>query len=223
MKELKIKVFFFYELSKEAQDKVIERERWNVMDDFMDHSCVSFRKTLDEFQKITGSYVSSYQVDYCGCCFGKTRSDKVVYDDIDLEDLSGKLLFRYINNEIMPYLQEPKRFYSFGKRDKDGRVKSRRSRILTTTLGDCPLTGICWDCDVLKPLFDYYYNWARPEYRNYTFLDVMGNCYAELFNSLYEEYQYCASDDFVREELIHTDDDYYENGEKCVGYVNSVV
>lgn len=223
MKELKIKVFFFYELSKEAQDKVIERERWNVMDDFMDYSCVSFRKTLDEFQKITGSYVSSYQVDYCGCCVGKTRSDKVVYDDIDLEDLSGKLLFRYINNEIMPYLQEPKRFYSFGKRDKDGRVKSRRSRILTTTLDDCPLTGICWDRDVLKPLFDYYYNWARPEYRNYTFLDVMDNCYAELFNSLYEEYQYCASDDFVREELIHTDDDYYENGEKCVGYVNSVV
>lgn len=223
MKELKIKVFFFYELSKEVQDKVVERERWNVMDSLMSCYCVDFQKTLDEFQKITDSYVSSYQVDYCGCCFGKTRSDKVVYDDIDLEDLSGKLLFRYINNEIMPYLQERKKFYSFGKRDKNGREKSRRSRILTTTLDDCPLTGMGWDYIVLKPLFDYYYNWARPEYRNYTFLDVMSNCYAELFNSLYNEYQYCASDDSVREELIHTDDDYYENGEKCVGYVNSVV
>lgn len=105
MKQLEINVFYFDELSKEVQDKVIERERWNVMDSIMSCYCVDFQKTLDEFQKITDSYVSSYQVDYCGCCFGKTRSDKVVYDDIDLEDLSGKLLFRYINNEIMPYLQ----------------------------------------------------------------------------------------------------------------------
>ena len=32
MKELTIKVYSFDELPKEAQDKIIERERWNVMD-----------------------------------------------------------------------------------------------------------------------------------------------------------------------------------------------
>lgn len=31
MKQLKINVFSFDELSKEVQDKIIERERWSVM------------------------------------------------------------------------------------------------------------------------------------------------------------------------------------------------
>lgn len=108
MKELKINVFSFEELSKEIQDKVIERERWNIMDSVMECHCMEFQKTLEEFQKITDSYVKSYKVDYCGARFGKVRSDKIVYDDFDLEDLSGKLLFRYIDNEIMPYLQRGK-------------------------------------------------------------------------------------------------------------------
>ena len=35
MKELTIKVYSFDELSKEVQDKIIERERWDVMDNAM--------------------------------------------------------------------------------------------------------------------------------------------------------------------------------------------
>lgn len=36
MKELTIKVYSFDELSKEVQDKIIERERWDVMDNAME-------------------------------------------------------------------------------------------------------------------------------------------------------------------------------------------
>lgn len=221
MKELKINVFSFAELSKEVQDKVIERERWNVMDSVMECNCLEFQKALDEFQKITDSYVSSYQVDYCGCRFGKVRSDKIVYDDFDLEDLKGKLLFRYIDNEIMPYLQRGK-FYSTYDKGNYAKFKSRRSRIIMESFDGCPLTGVMYDYIVLKPLFDYYYNWARPEYRNLTFCDVMEECYAKLFDALHEEYQYYASDEAVREELLNREDEYYEDGEQCVGYVRSV-
>lgn len=222
MKELKINVFSFEELSKEIQDKVIERERWNIMDSVMECHCMEFQKTLEEFQKITDSYVNSYKVDYCGCRFGKVRSDKIVYDDFDLEDLSGKLLFRYISNEIMPYLQRGKNYYTYVNGNYD-KLKSRRSRIIMEGFDSCPLTGVCYDYVVLEPLFDYYYNWARPEYRNLTFCDVMEKCYAKLFDDLYEEYQYYASDEAVREELLNREDEYYEDGEQCVGYVHSVV
>lgn len=221
MKELKINVFSFAELSKEVQDKVIERESWNVMDSVMECKCLEFQKTLDEFQKITDSYVNSYEVDYCGCRFGKVRSDKIVYDDFDLEDLKGKLLFRYIDNEIMPYLQRGKYYSTYGK-GNCAKFKSRRSRIIMECSDGCPLTGVIYDYVVLKPLFDYYYNWARPEYRNLTFCDVMEECYAKLFDALHEEYQYYASDEAVREELLNREDEYYEDGEQCVGYVRSV-
>lgn len=221
MKELKINVFSFEELSKEIQDKVIERERWNIMDSVMECHCMEFQKTLEEFQKITDSYVNSYEVDYCGCRFGKVRSDKIVYGDFDLEDLSGKLLFRYISNEIMPYLQRGKNYYTYVNGNY-AKLKSRRSRIVMEDFEGCPLTGVYYDYVVLEHLFDYYYNWARPEYRNLTFCDVMGKCYAKLFDDLYEEYQYYASDEAVREELLNREEEYYEDGEQCVGYVHSV-
>lgn len=221
MKELTIKVFSFDELPKEVQDKVIERERWNIMDSVIECSCLEFQKTLDEFQKITDSYITSYEVDYCGCRFGKVRGDKIVYDDFELEDLKGKLLFRYIGNEIMPYLQRGK-FYSTYDKGNCAKFKSRRSRIIMESFDGCPLTGVCYDYIVLEPLFDYYYNWARPEYRNPTFCDVMEECYAKLFDALHEEYQYYASDEAVREELLNREDEYYEDGEQCVGYVRSV-
>lgn len=96
---------------------------------------------------------------------------------------------------------------------------ARRSKIIMEGAGYCPLTGVCYDCDVLDPLFEYYYNWARPEYRDLTFRDVMERCYDSLFKSVQEEYEYSASDEAVREYLSDQDDYYYENGTKCDGYV----
>lgn len=36
MKEIVLKVYKFDELSKDSQEKIIERERWNVMEQCMD-------------------------------------------------------------------------------------------------------------------------------------------------------------------------------------------
>lgn len=223
MKELTIKVFTFGELPKEAQDKIIERERWNVMDNTMVCYRTYFNNTLEEFERITDSYVTSYEVSYEGCGFGKVRSDKLAFEEFDLEDLNGKLLFRYISSEIMPYLIRGRFYSSSGKYDKNGKYtyKSRRSKVLMESFDGCPLTGMCYDCDVLEPLFDYYRNWARPEYRDLTFRDVMERCYNSLFKAFQQEYEYWASDEAVREELSEREDYYYEDGTKCEGYIYS--
>ena len=92
---------------------------------------------------------------------------------------------------------------------------------LMESFDGCPLTGVFYDIDVLEPLFDYYHNWARPEYRSLTFRDVMEKCYDGLFNTLYKEYEYQASDESVREELSAREDYYYEDGTKCEGYIYS--
>ena len=223
MKELTIKVYSFDELSKEVQDKIIERERWDVMDNAMECSRMEFDDTLKEFERITDSRVTCYDVGYCGYNFGRVCSDKLAFEGFDLEDLSGKLLFRYISNEIMPYLIRGKYYSTCGKYDKNGKYtyKSRRSKVLMECFEGCPLSGVCYDCDVLEPLFDYYRNWARPEYRSLTFRDVMERCYDRLFNTLYMEYEYRASDESVREELSVREDYYYEDGTKCEGYIYS--
>lgn len=224
MKQLKINVFSFDELSKEVQDKIIERERWNVMDSNMECLNSEFDDTLKEFEKITDSYVSSYEVGYCGYDFGRVRSDKCAFDEFDLETLSGKLLFRYISNEIMPYIQRGKYYSTCGAYDENGKYtyKQRRSKVLIEGFDGCPLTGVCYDNFVLKPLFDYYHNWARPEYRDLTFCDVMERCYDSLFKTLHEEYEYYASDEAVREYLSEQDNYYYEDGTECEGLIYSV-
>jgi hypothetical protein len=223
MKELTIKVYSFDELPKEAQDKIIERERWNVMDNAMEFSRMEFDDTLKEFERITDSRVTGYDVGYCGYNFGRVCSDKLAFEEFDLEDLSGKLLFRYISNEIMPYLIRGKYYSTCGEYDKNGKCtyKSRRSKVLMESFDGCPLTGVFYDIDVLEPLFDYYHNWARPEYRSLTFRDVMEKCYDGLFNTLYKEYEYQASDESVREELSARENYYYEDGTKCEGYIYS--
>ena len=144
MKELTIKVYSFDELSKEVQDKIIERERWDVMDNAMECSRMEFDDTLKEFERITDSRVTCYDVGYCGYNFGRVCSDKLAFEGFDLEDLSGKLLFRYISNEIMPYLIRGKYYSTCGKYDKNGKYtyKSRRSKVLMESFDGCPLTGV---------------------------------------------------------------------------------
>lgn len=46
MKELTIKVYSFDELPKEAQDKIIERERWDVMDNAMIVFSILFTRSM---------------------------------------------------------------------------------------------------------------------------------------------------------------------------------
>lgn len=222
MKELKIKVFTFDELPKGIQDTIIERERWNVMD--RETEALEYDQTLEEFEKITDSRVTCYDTGYCGYRFGRVVSDKLAFGEFDLEDLSGELLFRYIDREIMPYLIRGKYYSTGGRYDENGKhkYKYRHSKIIMEGAGGCPLTGVCYDCYILAPLFDYYYNWARPEYRNLTFCDVMERCYDSLFKSIHEAYEYYASDEAVREYLSCRDDYYYENGTEYNDYVRGV-
>lgn len=49
MKEIVLKVYKFDELSKDSQEKIIERERWNVMEQCMDAYSVDYKKSMKAF------------------------------------------------------------------------------------------------------------------------------------------------------------------------------
>lgn len=48
MKEIVLKVYKFDELSKDSQEKIIERERWNVMEQCMDAYSVDYKKSIEK-------------------------------------------------------------------------------------------------------------------------------------------------------------------------------
>lgn len=64
MKEIVLKVYKFDELSKDSQEKIIERERWNVMEQCMDAYSVDYKKSMKAFEDMTDTEVYDWEVGY---------------------------------------------------------------------------------------------------------------------------------------------------------------
>ena len=66
MKQVSLTLYTFDELTPEVQNKVIDRERFNIMDRHMEISNSSFPKTMATFEKLFSTRAFNWAVDYCG-------------------------------------------------------------------------------------------------------------------------------------------------------------
>lgn len=122
MKKIVLKLYEFDELSKDSQERIIERERWNVMEQCMDAYNVDYKKSMEAFEDLTDTKAYSWEVGYERYDFSyEFKYNDPIYEhptdynrDIFPKNLCGKLLFRYINNNIMPHITKGK-YYSIGK------------------------------------------------------------------------------------------------------------
>lgn len=216
MKTIILNLYEFDELSIEAQGRVMEKERWNIMEQCMDCYGMDYEESLKGFDMLMGTKACDYNVGYSGYSFNYRIDDMPIYEnpidpdkDIYPGDLRGKLLFRYINNNIMPYITKGK--YIHGRHGRH-----RHSKVILEYKDNCPLTGTCCDFYVLKPIIDYYESWSTyPE--DFSLEDLIELCYDSLFKSWHEEYEYLADDkERIREELHNNQYEnlhYHENGE----------
>lgn len=200
MKDVKIKLYTFDELSREAKDDVIERERkeqygfcfWGI------------QNNGDEMQDTLKAFASAFDVKYkIGDDHGRPFITFTV--DVNDEDESGKYLLRYLNNHYFAALS--RRYYW-----KNG--KSRKSRIMYEA-GQCPLTGICWDCDILQPIFDWF---KSPDW-NLSVRDLMENCFCSVLKTYEEEREFCFSNEYIEDMILNNWEDklYFEDGTEYDG------
>lgn len=221
MKTIEINLYSYNELSEDAKDKIRDKWRYDgygVMDGYND----DWEGTLDKFCDLCNIKAKNCEVDnwhhYFSIDYGcnsvyEVQLDEDTWDNIYIEDLSGKLLFRYISNNIIPYLIKGK-YHSVGHTDENGKFtyKSRRSRVVKT-FDDCPLTGVV--CDIIEPLMKYYRNWAKyPD--DYTYADLMNECLESFFKAWSAEWEYRLSDEAVDEDIEANWDDemFLESGER---------
>lgn len=123
MKKIVLKLYEFDELSKDSQERIIEREHWNVMEQCMDAYGIDYKKSMKAFEDMTDTRVYNWEVGYERYDFSyEFKYKDPIYEhptdyhrDIFPENLCGKLLFRYINNNIMPYIIKGKYFSTSGK------------------------------------------------------------------------------------------------------------
>lgn len=211
MKIIILQLYLFDELSEDVQKQIIKRERWNVMVQCMDAYSSDYIASLKAFEELTKTKADNYQVDYCGYHVNSLCNSEPIYEhpldfdkDIYAENLCGKLLFRYLNNNIMPHITKGK-YYSTPGKYINGKYsyKCKHSRVILEYKDNCPLTGTCYDYYLLKPIIDYYNSWySYPA--TYSLEDLIKKCYEHFFKCWHEEYKYWADDnDAIREELHH--------------------
>jgi hypothetical protein len=209
MKEVKCKLYKFEELSEESQKKVMNRERNNIQSWGIDAWDSEHRNTLEKFANIVGIKIRDWEVsDYnhnYSFCF---LSD--VYER-DADDVKGKYLLRFLNS-IYFDIRSQKSYFT-GERWENGNYhySHRKSNILWQE-NDCPLTGVCYDCDILYPIYEWHKN---PDW-NKSLYDLVDECLEEFFSAWEKENEYCGSDEYVKQELTESsayeDVLYFEDG-----------
>lgn len=91
MKEIVLKLYEFDELSKDSQERIIERERWNVMEQCMDAYDIDYKKSMEAFEDLTDTKVYGWEVGYekWRRTMGKEVKIGVGYKDVLEKSLSA--------------------------------------------------------------------------------------------------------------------------------------
>ena len=217
MKEIKATIYKFEELADNVKKKIIERERFNVMDDCMESYGDDYESTLTALQDAVHCKARDWQVDYCDYRYRLKFGNHPMFDYMSADEICGKYLFRYVNSIIDNFFKG--KYYSTPGCYVDGKYhyRYRHSRVL---LDDdaCPLTGMGYECSFENVLMKYYRTWTSYP-ASYSLRDLMHDCFDAFFKDWYDEYQYWASDEGVIEQLSNSsqyeDEIFFEDGSKC--------
>lgn len=188
-------LFPIHELSGEAQQTAYYK--WLEQVEYTFSSDNS--STMDEFSKLfdlnirNWSY-DAYSYNYSFC----------TYLSGEVEELSGERLARYIHNNHWFKIFTPKIYW--GAMKVGGKTTKRLSRIFYTS--DCPLTGYCADCAILKPIYDFL---THPDSK-ITYLKLMERCLESFFQFCRDDVSYTQSEESFKEMSQANDWEYLSNG-----------
>lgn len=83
MKTITLQLYTFDELSEEVQKEIIERERWNIMDQCMEAYGSDYVTSLRTFEKLTNTQSCSWSVNYSGYNFNFKYNNPIFECPID--------------------------------------------------------------------------------------------------------------------------------------------
>lgn len=86
---------------------------------------------------------------------------------------------------------------------------------------DCPFTGMCYDCDILDKIFDWY---KKPDW-NLSLHDLFDDCFSHYMKLWSDEDDYRTTDESIGDMIQANDSDklYYEDGTEFNGIYEDAV
>lgn len=191
--------FAFSELSEKAKEKAHENYVYSDSFWFYDNE---LRATLDRFCEIFNVKMKSWEYD----------AYNYYYDfDVMISDKQSELcdirLSKFISNNYSQYLFKGKYYWKTFK-SSSGKVYTKSRRSKSNFESCCPLTGVCWDEDILAPIHECL------DYKHYfqSYKDLIDSCLDSFFHAAMEEYKYQQSIEFFAEMCDANDWEFDENG-----------
>lgn len=213
MRVIETKVLTFNELSDEAKEKAIEKFREHQEFDFVLDEIADTMRALAE---LLGVRITSYEIGYdrsCHISWDSNYSDEVL-------NLSGIRLSKYLSNNFWNNIYKGRYSNICTKEQK----KITHKRVKSTdykngNIGNsyysavffescCPLTGYCYDNDVLDIIIRQMNNFS-----DITFNEIIEECFDKILEIAENEVIAMSDDDYIRNELIDRDYEFTEDGE----------
>lgn len=208
MKTVQIQVYKFSELNKDAKQRAINdwRNKYSKYD-----SDIYYRELIDSVKALANAF---------NLKIGKRYTDlKTDNIEDDVLNLSGIRLAKYIWNNYKNDIFKGKFYGKLVNTLKDGTIikkdanypagvrhVKRYSKCILEN--DCVLTGVCYDYDILKPVYDFLKNPSA----NVTFADLINNiewAISKCFNDIED---WTGSDEFIIDNIEANEYEFTENG-----------
>lgn len=210
MKTISVNIYSFDELSDRAKQIAISEYRQTIDNSFYWDEA---HETVKSFHKLFGTKE--------GCNSWLDINTGNIDDNI--LQLKGLRLQKYIWNNFKIGLYKGKYFSLWSKTDISYKhyvngypvLKSRHSRVMLDN--SCTLTGMCYDMDILDPIYDFLNKYRANSRRNddMTFRGLLEYCIDSLKRSLESEDEYRYSDDGIIEDISQQALEFTENGKIC--------
>jgi len=215
MRTIRTKIYQFDELNDGAKQKAINKYRENDNYDFIYSDAENTVKAFcDAFNVKTGSH------SWLDC-----NTSKI--DDAILE-LTGLRLRKYLLNNFGATLY--KRKYLKNGQLSDAKKPFHRMMKQTEITNNCPnkgkfsisyysnifveanncnLTGMCYDCDMMQPIYDFL---ELRIFDSTNFDDLLNSCFDAMRETIENEIDYRNTDEAVIEEIEANNYEFTENG-----------
>jgi RecG-like helicase len=188
-----ISIYEFSELSENVKQKVLENFDTELI--HTDHIYYDSQKTLEKFKENI-----AYKLKY-----------------MENDDITGLRLHKWILNNLYIELFKPKFIGSIDKIIKHKRLENNYYKSGNVSShyysginvdNSCVLTGVCYDDDILTPIYEFLKN---PY--DLTFRELINDCMENLEKSLQSELDYLTSEEGIIEHIACNDYMFTENGD----------
>jgi hypothetical protein len=210
MKTIEVTIYKFEELNSAAQDRAINDYSSKGID--VDYIYDDSYKTVKEFNQLfnlnegrnSWLYLNTGNIEDSILELTGLRLQKYIYNNFGYKLFKGKYFGSLKLNNIIYHPRIRSKQLSNGKV-----FNPYYSGIIKENC--CVLTGVCYDNDILQPIYDFL---KLRNFDNTNFEDLLQNCYDSLKKSIDSEIEYSYSEESIKENIIANDYDFLSTGEK---------